>query len=151
MSKYTENETKQQSQLNVDMIMQRSFDIVIAIVEAKGQSFNLNSKCIQEMLSTVFTQSMNFANIALGAKNPAVSVEASVTNDYIICLEDGQRVKMLKKYLNSRFGMTPADYLRKWNLPPDYPMVAPTYSKQRKMLAIATKLGHGTSRRRAAA
>jgi len=75
---------------------------------------------------------------------PAVSIKKSVKPEYIICLEDGKKLKMLKRHLASSYGMTPDEYRAKWNLPADYPMVAPNYAKQRSDLAL--KLGLGRSR-----
>lgn len=72
---------------------------------------------------------------------PAVSVRASVKPEYIICLEDGKKLKMLKRHLMTHYQMTPADYRAKWNLPADYPMVAPDYAEQRR--ALAHKIGLG--------
>jgi predicted transcriptional regulator len=72
---------------------------------------------------------------------PAVPVKKSVTDDWIICLEDGKRFKSLRRHLKSAFGMTPEDYRRKWGLPPDYPMVAPSYSARRSGLAKQMGLG----------
>src|SRR5512146_2841636 len=62
---------------------------------------------------------------------PAVPVGKSVQHDFIVCLEDGKRLKMLKRYLRSRYDMSPDEYRRRWNLPPDYPMVAPAYAARR--------------------
>lgn len=72
---------------------------------------------------------------------PAISVKASVKPDYIVCLEDGKKLKMLKRHLMTRYGMTPEDYRAKWNLPASYPMVAPAYASQRKELALKIGLG----------
>lgn len=72
---------------------------------------------------------------------PAVPVKKSVTPDYIICLEDGKKLKMLKRYLRSTYGMSPDEYRTKWALPPDYPMVAPKYAEQRSAIARRTGLG----------
>jgi len=72
---------------------------------------------------------------------PAVPAEKSVTNDYIICLEDGKKLKMLKRHLRSKFGLTPDQYRAKWNLPHNYPMVAPGYAIQRSKLAKEIGLG----------
>lgn len=72
---------------------------------------------------------------------PAVSVRASVKPDYIVCLEDGKRVKMLKRYLMARYELTPEQYRAKWNLPADYPMVAPNYAERRRELAKNIGLG----------
>ena len=72
---------------------------------------------------------------------PAVPVKKSVTPDYIVCLEDGKRCKMLKRHLMSSFGLTPDEYRTKWGLPSDYPMVAPNYAKSRSDLAVKLGLG----------
>ena len=72
---------------------------------------------------------------------PAVPVKKSVTADYIICLEDGKRLKMLKRHLSTSYGMTPDEYRAKWGLPSDYPMVAPNYAKSRSDLAMKLGLG----------
>ncbi len=77
---------------------------------------------------------------------PAVSVARSVQHDYIVCLEDGKRLKMLKRYLRSRFDMSPDDYRRRWSLPPDYPMVAPAYAARRSDFAKKIGLGRGVRR-----
>ena len=74
-------------------------------------------------------------------QQPAVPIRSSVKPDYIVCLEDGKKLKMLKRYLASNFNMTPAEYRAKWKLPADYPMVAPNYSSQRKDLAHKMGLG----------
>ena len=76
---------------------------------------------------------------------PAVSIRASVKPDHIVCLEDGKKLKMLKRHLMTHYQMTPADYRAKWGLPADYPMVAPDYAAQRKDLAIKIGLGQKRS------
>ena len=72
---------------------------------------------------------------------PAVPVNKSVTPDYIVCLEDGKKLKMLKRHLKTAYDMTPEQYRERWRLPADYPMVAPNYSKQRSKLAQDIGLG----------
>jgi predicted transcriptional regulator len=79
---------------------------------------------------------------------PAVPVNRSVTKDYIICLEDGRKLKMLKRYLRSRYDMSPDDYRRRWGLPPDYPMVAPAYTETRSEMAKRIGLGRGVRKLR---
>ncbi len=74
-------------------------------------------------------------------QEPAVSVRSSIKPDYIVCLEDGKKLKMLKRHLMTRYQMTPDDYRAKWNLPADYPMVAPNYAQTRKELALKIGLG----------
>lgn len=79
--------------------------------------------------------------------NPAVPVKKSVTPEYIVCLEDGKKLKMLKRHLRTSYGMTPEQYREKWGLPADYPMVAPNYADQRSKLAREIGLGRGRGRR----
>ena len=73
--------------------------------------------------------------------DPAVPISKSITPDHIICLEDGRKLKMLKRYLRSRYNLTPEEYRVRWNLPSDYPMVAPNYAKKRS--AFAKEIGLG--------
>ena len=72
---------------------------------------------------------------------PAVPIKKSVAPDYIVCLEDGKKLKMLKRHLKTAYNMTPEEYREKWGLPADYPMVAPNYAKQRSRLAKQIGLG----------
>lgn len=72
---------------------------------------------------------------------PAVSIRKSLTDEYLICLEDGKKLKMLKRHLSTSYGMTPDDYRAKWGLPSDYPMVAPAYARKRQELAKKIGLG----------
>jgi predicted transcriptional regulator len=82
-------------------------------------------------------------------RKPAVPVSRSVHEDYIICLEDGAKLKMLKRYLRSRFNLSPEEYRRKWGLPPEYPMVAPVYAARRSDFAKKIGLGRGVRGRKA--
>jgi predicted transcriptional regulator len=82
-------------------------------------------------------------------REPAVPIKKSVFGDYIVCLEDGKKLKMLKRHLQSAYGLTPDEYRAKWGLPASYPMVAPNYSEQRS--GLAKSYGLGQSRARAAA
>ena|SRR5688572_21558177 len=79
---------------------------------------------------------------------PKVSVRSSIKPDYIVCLEDGKKLKMLKRHLSTRYNLTPDQYRQKWGLNADYPMVAPNYAEQRRTLA--KKIGLGTKRKRGA-
>lgn len=74
-------------------------------------------------------------------RKAAIPINRSVTPDYLVCLEDGKRLKMLKRHLRAAYGMTPAQYRAKWNLPPDYPMVAPNYAAERSQFAKQMGLG----------
>jgi len=80
------------------------------------------------------------------ALRPAVAIKRSVMPDHIVCLEDGKKLKMLKRHLRTTYGLSPEEYRAKWGLPADYPMVAPNYAAQRS--DFAKKIGLGRSRRR---
>jgi predicted transcriptional regulator len=75
------------------------------------------------------------------APEPAVSIRSSIKNDHIVCLEDGKKLKMLKRHLMTRYNMTPDQYRQRWNLPAEYPMVAPAYAEKRRELAKKIGLG----------
>lgn len=79
---------------------------------------------------------------------PAVSVRASVKPDYLVCLEDGKKLKMLKRYLRTNYDMSPEEYRERWNLPSDYPMVAPNYAEKRRELAKKIGLGRTPGQKR---
>ncbi|MFT4089183.1 MAG: MucR family transcriptional regulator [Asticcacaulis sp.] len=76
-------------------------------------------------------------------KEPAVSVKKSISNDFIVCLEDGRKFKSLKRHLRTKYNLSPEEYRAKWNLPKDYPMVAPNYARARSELAKQMGLGQG--------
>jgi len=80
-------------------------------------------------------------------RKPAVPISRSVQHDYIVCLEDGKKLKMLKRYLRSRYDLSPEEYRRRWGLPPDYPMVAPAYAARRSAFAKQIGLGRGVRRK----
>ncbi|RYF42129.1 MAG: MucR family transcriptional regulator [Cytophagaceae bacterium] len=92
---------------------------------------------VYQSLSTVETQQAELVT----TQAPAVPVKKSVFPDFIICLEDGKKLKMLKRHLKTSYNMTPDDYRSKWNLPWDYPMVAPSYASHRSSLAKSSGLG----------
>lgn len=77
---------------------------------------------------------------------PAVSIKKSVTPDFLICLEDGKKFKSLKRHLRAAYGLSPEDYRARWNLSPDYPMVAPNYARTRSTLAVKMGLGQKTTK-----
>jgi predicted transcriptional regulator len=111
-----------------------------------------NSVAVNDLPSLI--QNVHNALTGLGGKieeapvrqEPKVSIRSSVKPDYIVCLEDGKKLKMLKRHLMTHYGMTPEEYRRKWGLNSDYPMVAPNYAEQRR--ALAKKIGLGTQGRR---
>ncbi len=110
-----------------------------------------NSVAVQDLPQLIQQVYAALASVGSGATakekpTPAVPVRRSVTPDYIVCLEDGKKLKMLKRHLKTRYNLTPDEYRERWGLPADYPMVAPNYAAQRSDLA--KKIGLGTTRRR---
>ena len=100
---------------------------------------------IQQVYSALATVGNASAAAPAPRPQPVVPVKKSITPDYIICLEDGKKLKMLKRHLKTRYNITPGEYRERWGLPSDYPMVAPNYAAQRSELA--KKIGLGTKRR----
>ena len=111
---------------------------------------------LPQLINQVYNSLANIgvAPVAPAARpQPAISVKKSVQPDYIICLEDGKKLKMLKRHLRTVYQMTPQEYRAKWHLPPDYPMVAPNYASQRSAFAKSIGLGRspGAKKRRRSA
>lgn len=103
---------------------------------------------LNEVHAAIVRVASGVAAPAPEAAKPAVSPKKSITNDYIICLEDGRKFKSLKRHLRTQYNLSPEQYREKWSLPPDYPMVAPAYAKARS--ALAKQMGLGQQRRRRA-
>ena len=104
---------------------------------------------LPQLINQVYNSLANIGSVpAMPAERPqpAVPIKKSVNPDYIICLEDGKKLKMLKRHLRSTYNMTPDEYRAKWGLASDYPMVAPNYAQQRSAFAKKIGLGRGTSR-----
>ncbi|NVJ69270.1 MAG: MucR family transcriptional regulator [Alphaproteobacteria bacterium] len=119
--------------------------LVTDIVAAYVSNNTVHSDDLPGVIKTVHTtlSALHQDNAGGRADNqkPAVPVSKSYTNDYIICLEDGKKLKMLKRYLRTRYGMSPEEYRAKWGLPVDYPMVAPNYAAKRSEFAKQIGLG----------
>lgn len=128
--------------------LQETATIVAAYVSRNSLAMGDVSKLLQEVHSSLAALDSD-AN-GPGRLQPAVSIKKSVTPDHIICLEDGKKLKMLKRYLKTAHDMTPAEYRERWGLPADYPMVAPNYAKRRSELAREIGLGTRANRRRGA-
>jgi predicted transcriptional regulator len=122
-------------------------DLTARIVSAYASKATLSPTELIDVMGSVSRALTGLSNAEVPAEfktfEPAVPVKKSVTADFIICLEDGKKLKMLKRHLMSTYGMTPADYREKWDLPRDYPMVAPNYAATRSQLA--KKIGLGKS------
>ncbi|HUZ13661.1 MAG TPA: MucR family transcriptional regulator [Caulobacteraceae bacterium] len=127
-----------------------SADIVASYVSQNPVSANALQDLIQQVYGAVARLGAATAEAATPPQRqkPAVPISRSVQHDYIVCLEDGRQLKMLKRYLRSRYDMSPEDYRRRWGLPPDYPMVAPAYAERRSDFAKKIGLGRGVRRRR---
>ena len=120
-------------------IMECASDIVSAYVSNNPiQSAEL-PELIREIHATLTT--LGSASGAGHTPEPAIPVKKSITDDFLICLEDGKKFKSLKRHLRSKYGMSPEEYREKWSLPYDYPMVAPSYARKRSALAKEMGLG----------
>ncbi|HUD53282.1 MucR family transcriptional regulator [Parvibaculum sp.] len=139
------SENKNKSDGSTAGLLRLASDIVAAYVSKN----TLNAVDLPDVIRTVHN---TLANLEQGGGQgaaqelaPAVAIKKSVTADYIVCLEDGKKLKMLKRYLRSQYGMTPEEYRARWGLPPDYPMVAPNYAAQRSRLAKQIGLGRSST------
>jgi predicted transcriptional regulator len=129
-----------------DTLLTLTADIVAAHVSNNSVAVNDLPNLIQNVHAALTGISQSSA--APEAKpEPKVSIRSSVKPDYIVCLEDGKRLKMLKRHLMTHYNLTPDQYRQKWGLSADYPMVAPNYAEQRRTLAKS--IGLGTKRKRA--
>ncbi len=121
------------------------------IVAAHVSNNNVAVEDVPSLITTVYGA---LSNLGQGAEEeeprpePAVSVRASIKPDYIVCLEDGKKLKMLKRHLMTHYNLTPEQYRQRWNLPADYPMVAPNYAERRRELAKKIGLGRKPTKRR---
>lgn len=128
-----------------DMLLTLTADIVAAHVSNNSVAVNDLPNLIQNVHQALSGISGSSA-AAEEKPQPKVSIRSSIKPDYIVCLEDGKKQKMLKRHLMTSHGMTPSEYREKWGLGADYPMVAPNYAEQRR--ALAKSIGLGTKRKR---
>ena len=119
-------------------------EMTTSIVAAFLANNPVSANTIPEIISSVhatLTDLKQGPTAARPRSEPAVSIANSITSDYLICLEDGRKLKMLKRYLRSKYQLTPEEYRTRWGLPADYPMVAPNYAKRRSQFAKKSGLG----------
>jgi len=121
-------------------LMSLTTQIVSAHVGNNTVAVNDLPNLIEQVYKTLANMGRDTENQA-ERPQPAVPIKKSVTPDYLVCLEDGKKLKMLKRHLKTAYDMTPEEYRERWGLPPDYPMVAPNYAKQRSRLAKEIGLG----------
>lgn len=126
---------------NNEMLITLTADIVAAHVSNNSVAVNDLPTLIDNVHGALSKLSDQGNTQQEQPQEPAVPIRQSVKRDYIVCLEDGKKLKMLKRYLSTRYGMTPDEYRKKWGLPSDYPMVAPAYAEQRRDLAKTIGLG----------
>jgi len=130
------------NQENRSELLELTSEIVAAHVSNNTLSVNDLPQLIRDVYATLET--VGTGNKALDPLTPVVPIRKSVTPEFLVCLEDGKKLKMLKRHLKTSYNMTPEEYRQKWNLPRDYPMVAPNYAKQRSDLAKEIGLGKKT-------
>jgi predicted transcriptional regulator len=121
-------------------------DIVSAYVSNNSVPSSELPALISEVHNALLRVTSGVAPVVVEALKPAVPAKKSITNDFIICLEDGKKFKSLKRHLRTQYNISPEEYREKWGLPADYPMVAPNYAKARSQLA--KQMGLGQQRRR---
>lgn len=122
-------------------------DIVASFVSNNKVSSDELTEIIRSVHKAVTGLSGSNSTAPAEKPKPAAPINKSVHNDYIICLEDGKKLKMLKRYLRSTYGLSPDDYRKRWGLPADYPMVAPSYAARRSEFAKKIGLGKGVRRK----
>lgn len=133
--------------LNVEHILSLTSNIVSAHISNNVVPTSDLPSLIQQVYGTLTSVKEGQAVRGSSSLVPAVSIKKSVTPDYLVCLEDGKKLKMLKRHLRSAYGMSIQDYRIRWGLSSDYPTVAPNYAKKRSMLA--KNIGLGSSNRKA--
>jgi len=132
--------TSQKDKISKSEILELTSEIVSAHISNN----KIDAPEVTGLIKQVFRTLEALGNDAYGRGSgpvPAVPIKKSIHEDYIICLEDGKKLKMLKRHLKTSYNMLPEEYREKWGLPADYPMVAPNYAKQRSNLAKEIGLG----------
>ena len=134
----TENSEDKISELE---IVSMTVDITSAYVSNKSVELDQLPEVIRNVYNTLKSLDEKKEPESLAPRKPAVSIRRSITPDYIVCLEDGKKLKMLKRHLRAAYGMTPDEYRARWGLAADYPMVAPNYAITRSKFAKQIGLG----------
>lgn len=129
------------TETNTEMLMELTSEVVSAYVSNNPVSTNELPNLINEVYASLAKVAGSESGASAHNTKPAVPIKKSLHDDYIICLEDGQKFKSLKRHLRSHYDMSPEEYREKWGLPADYPMVAPNYAKARSRLAREMGLG----------
>ena len=135
-------------EIETDATMTKNSEIIMLtseIVSAYVANHTVDPKGLQDLIRDVHASLTHLRSEAQrsSGQQPAVAIGASITDDYLICLEDGKHFKSLKRHLRTKYDLSPEEYREKWGLPYDYPMVAPAYARQRSQLAKNMGLGQG--------
>jgi predicted transcriptional regulator len=129
-------------------ILRMASDVVSAYVGKNPLPPSQISEVIQMVYCTLSSLDGGVVEGKIESQKPAVNPKKSIFPDYVVCLEDGKKLKMLKRHLRTTYGLTPDEYRVKWGLPPDYPMVAPNYAAQRSDFAKKIGLGRKSGARK---
>ena len=133
----------------VDLPQQEVLEMTTEIVSSFIANNPVPASALPDLIKTVHETISDLSQLdgsSAPRPDPAVPISKSITDEHIICLEDGRKLKMLKRYLRSRYDLTPDEYRTRWNLPADYPMVAPNYAKRRS--EFAKQIGLGRKKKR---
>ncbi len=133
--------------LEADEILRMTADIVASYVSNNTVATENLGELIRSVHAAISAVASGQEERPSEKLKPAVPINRSYTDDYIICLEDGKKLKMLKRYLRSTYAMSPEDYRKRWGLGADYPMVAPAYARRRSEFAKEIGLGRGVRRK----
>jgi predicted transcriptional regulator len=139
-------DTEPSEQVSAEEILRMTTEVVSAYLSNNVLPAGQISEVIQTVHSSLNALGTGRTEASSAPLKPAVPVKKSITSEYIICLEDGKKLKMLKRHLRSTYKMTPDEYRVKWGLPADYPMVAPNYAQQRSEFAKQIGLGRNSGR-----
>ena len=129
-----------------DDLLRMTAEVVSAYVSNNTLATGQLADVIQAVYNSLRGLEGGISEAVAEPLKPAVPIRKSVTPEYLICLEDGKKLKMLKRHLRSTYNLSPDEYRSRWGLPPDYPMVAPKYAEQRSEFAKKIGLGRGTGR-----
>jgi predicted transcriptional regulator len=145
MNKDSARAMSSSNESKTDDMLKLASDIVSAYVSNNPFPANELPGVIKSVHATLGGLNGAHPSDSLTSQKPAVAVKKSITAEYIVCLEDGKKLKMLKRYLRSNYNLTPEEYRAKWGLPADYPMVAPNYAAQRSEFAKKIGLGRNNA------
>lgn len=127
------------------VLMEDLLELTAEIVSSHVSNNSVEVTALPDLIKSVYTtlSDLNRGEEVEELPEPAVPIRRSIQDDHIVCLEDGKKLKMLKRHLKTQYDMTPDEYRERWGLPADYPMVAPAYAEQRRKLAKEIGLGRG--------